>query len=169
LITQQQTEEKELTMNKSPRALALEAHPFDPACLTVAGDATTPNGQRYVDSFLNDYRNPNMVAWSPAHEALVLSLVQTARPSGSVNVPVGEPDGVVLMTKVVDFFGGELDYNDSDDSECDYSVPEKTVDENSPQDGEAWYNFQNRVLNIKPLTKEEWEAADKHAAYKIGE
>lgn len=85
-------------MNKSPRALALEAHPFDPACLTVAGDATTPNGQRYVDSFLNDYRNPNMVSWSPAHEALVLSLVQTARPSGSVNVPVGEPDGVVLMT-----------------------------------------------------------------------
>jgi hypothetical protein len=102
LITQQQTEEKELTMNKSPRALALEAHPFDPACLTVAGDATTPNGQRYVDSFLNDYRNPNMVSWSPAHEALVLSLVQTARPADNmpiaVNVPVGEPDGVVLMT-----------------------------------------------------------------------
>jgi hypothetical protein len=102
LITQQQTEEKELTMNKSPRALALEAHPFDPACLTVAGDATTPNGQRYVDSFLNDYRNPNMVSWSPAHEALVLSLVQTARPADNmpiaVNVPVGEADGVVLMT-----------------------------------------------------------------------
>lgn len=89
-------------MNKSPRALALEAHPFDPACLTVAGDATTPNGQRYVDSFLNDYRNPNMVSWSPAHEALVLSLVQTARRADNmpiaVNVPVGEPDGVVLMT-----------------------------------------------------------------------
>jgi hypothetical protein len=89
--------------------------------------------------------------------------------SGRLMLPRSTAFWIALMTKVVDFFGGELDYNDSDDSECDYSVPEKTVDENSPQDGEAWYNFQNRVLNIKPLTKEEWEAADKHAAYKIGE
>lgn len=84
-------------LNKSPRALALEAQPFNPALLTIAGDATTPNGLRYVNTFLNDYRNPDMISWSPAHEALVLSLAQTARPSGSVNVPTGEPDGVILM------------------------------------------------------------------------
>lgn len=84
-------------MNKSPRALALEAQPFNPALLTIAGDATTPNGLAYVNTFLNDYRNPDMISWSPAHEALVLSLAQTARPSGSFNVPTGEPDGVILM------------------------------------------------------------------------
>jgi hypothetical protein len=84
-------------MNKSPRALALEAQPFNPALLTIAGDATTPNGLQYVNTFLNDYRNPDMISWSPAHEALVLSLAQTARPAGSVNVPTGEPDGVILM------------------------------------------------------------------------
>ena len=84
-------------MNKSPRALALEAQPFNPALLTIAGDATTPNGLAYVNTFLNDYRNPDMISWSPAHEALVLSLAQTARQSGGVNVPTGEPDGVILM------------------------------------------------------------------------
>jgi len=84
-------------MNKSPRALALEAQPFNPALLTIAGDATTPNGLAYVNTFLNDYRNPDMISWSPAHEALVLSLAQTARSSGTVNVPTGEPDGVILM------------------------------------------------------------------------
>jgi len=84
-------------LNKSPRALALEAQPFNPALLTIAGDATTPNGLAYVNTFLNDYRNPDMIPWSPAHEALVLSLAQTARPSGNVNVPTGEPDGVILM------------------------------------------------------------------------
>jgi len=84
-------------MNKSPRALAIEAQPFDPALLTIAGDATTPNGARYADTFLNDYRNPDMIAWSPAHEALVLSLAQTAKAHGHVNVPIGEPDGVILM------------------------------------------------------------------------
>ena len=84
-------------LNKSPRALALEAQPFNPALLTIAGDATTPNGLAYVNTFLNDYRNPDMISWSPAHEALVLSLAQTARPSGTVNVPTGEPDGVILM------------------------------------------------------------------------
>ena len=53
-------------MNKSPRALALEAQPFNPALLTIAGDATTPNGLRYVNTFLNDYRiavgNPGLIA-----------------------------------------------------------------------------------------------------------
>lgn len=76
---------------------------------------------------------------------------------------------IALMTKVVDFFGGSLDYNDCDNNEDDYVVPEKTHEENSPEDGEAWYNFQNRVLNIVPVTVEEWHAADKHAAYKIEE
>ena len=70
-------------MHKSPRALAIEAQPFDPALLTIAGDATTPNGARYADTFLNDYRNPDMISWSPAHEALVLSLAQTASVSGA--------------------------------------------------------------------------------------
>lgn len=51
-------------MNKSPRALALEAQPFNPALLTIAGDATTPNGLRYVNTFLNDYSRPGRASAS---------------------------------------------------------------------------------------------------------
>lgn len=88
---------------------------------------------------------------------------------GRLMLPRSTAFWIALMTKVVDFFGGELDYQDCDDVDVNYSVPAKTLEENSPSDGEAWYDFQNRILAIKPLTKDEWQAADQHAAYKIGD
>lgn len=59
---------------------------------------------------------------------------------------------IALMTKVIGFFGGSLDYNDWDDKEDDYVVPVKEC-------------F-NDGLNILPVTKEEWLAANEFAFYK---
>lgn len=86
---------------------------------------------------------------------------------GRLMLPRSTAFWIALMTRVVDFFGGTIDYQDCDESECDYAVPEKTWQENSPSDGDEWYSFQNRVLAIVPITEDEWNAADKFAAYKV--
>jgi hypothetical protein len=88
---------------------------------------------------------------------------------GRLMMPRSTAFWIALMTKVVDFFGGAMEYNDCESDGDDYVVPAKTWQENSPEDGEEWYNLQNRILNIVPVTKEEWRAANEHAAYKIGE
>jgi hypothetical protein len=85
---------------------------------------------------------------------------------GRLMMPRSTAFWIAVMTKVVDFFGGTIDYRDSDDSDCDYSVPAKSNQENSAGDGDAWYDLQNRILNIVPVTEEELLAAKEHASYK---
>lgn len=65
-------------MNKSPRAVAVEAMPLNPAMLTVPGDETTPAGSRYAATYGNDYRQ--LCDWSPKHELQLLHLMATAKP-----------------------------------------------------------------------------------------
>lgn len=76
---------------------------------------------------------------------------------------------IAVGRRLVEFFGGTMDYNDCDDLECDYRVPGKTGEDNSPQDGVPWHVFQQRILDIKPITEEEWRGCDQYAAYKIEE
>lgn len=91
------------------------------------------------------------------------------REGGRLMMPRSTAFWIALMTKVVDFFGGTLDYQDCDSVDVDYTVPAKSWEENSAEDGAAWYALQNRILSIKPITKADWKAANKHAAYKIGD
>lgn len=84
---------------------------------------------------------------------------------GRMIVTRSTPFWIALMTKVVDFFGGSLDYQDCDGDDMDYHVPHKSRDENSPGDGEPYKDFQNRILAIVPLTKNDLELAVKYAAY----
>lgn len=98
--------------NKSQRALDVEMTPINPLLLSVAGDATTPAGAKYADSFANNYRQ--LVAWSSEHEVIALSLLSTARPwvhpsVGVVNVPVGDADGVFIMSCPADERGALRD------------------------------------------------------------
>ncbi len=69
--------------------------------------------------------------------------------------------------RLVDFFGGEIDYQYFGEMEPDYSVPHKTREENSAEDDDTWDNLQERFLAIKPITEEEWRSYDQKAAYKI--
>ena len=71
--------------------------------------------------------------------------------------------------RLVEFFGGHVDFNDCDDAERDFERPHKTWRENSPQDGAEWTDFQNRVMALTPLTEGELRDADQHAAYKTNE
>jgi len=74
---------------------------------------------------------------------------------------------IAVMRRVVTFFGGRLDYNDSDETDWDYEVPFKSDAENCPQNGEKWNDLNRRILAIEPITEEEWRGCDQYAAYKI--
>jgi uncharacterized glyoxalase superfamily protein PhnB len=94
---------------------------------------------------------------------------EASRGEGRVMMPRSTAFWLAVMHRVVDFFGGRIDYQDCDDKYNDYEVPAGTWEENSPEDGEAWYDLQNRILALEPITVEEWQQYDKDAAYKIRE
>lgn len=75
---------------------------------------------------------------------------------------------IAVGKRLVDFFGGELIYNDCD-NKVDYSVLAKPRIDNSPSDGHLWYNFQERLEKVVPITKEELKYFDSVAAYKLAE
>ena len=71
--------------------------------------------------------------------------------------------------RLVDFFGGSIDYQDCDDSYKDYSVPGKSDELNQPEGGDEWDSLQERMFAVKPLTKEELKRFNKLTAYKKGD
>jgi hypothetical protein len=70
---------------------------------------------------------------------------------------------------LVDFFGGHVDYQDCDDSECDYSRPPRPNAENCPASGRDWERLQERIHALKPIGRRELNEAEKLVAYKEGE
>jgi len=65
---------------------------------------------------------------------------------------------------LVDCFGGTVDHQDCDDSDCDYSKPE--VPGNDVEDGPDWDMLQSRINSIEPLTLKRIKTFDQYAAYK---
>lgn len=74
---------------------------------------------------------------------------------------------ITVGKKLVDFFGGYVDFNDCDNKEKDYKKKVKTKNENSPEDGKPWEKFQERIMAVKPITTAEFNANLKHAAYNV--
>jgi len=66
---------------------------------------------------------------------------------------------------LVNFFGGEIDYQDCDASELDYLQPAKTDVENCPEDGEEWQDLQDRLFALEPLTDDDIAEFDLISAY----
>ncbi len=57
--------------------------------------------------------------------------------------------------RLVDFFGGQVDYNDCDDTDVDYKKRPKSRAVNAPTDGEDWENFQQRLLVVPRIHRDE--------------
>lgn len=89
--------------------------------------------------------------------------------------PSGSPDHLLLMPRstafsiclgkrLVDVFGGFVDYNDCDDIDVDYSV------DNNPlrlaTDGEEWDKWQKFMHSFDEITDAELESAKILSAYK---
>lgn len=77
-----------------------------------------------------------------------------------------KPIWLAFFRKLVNFFGGKLDYSDFDDIECDHYVPPKPDSENCPNTGAEWDALQLRILELPALTEADIEAERAHAYYK---
>lgn len=69
--------------------------------------------------------------------------------------PGSYPLSQAVGVRLVQFFGGSVDFSDCDDVDVDYKRPWKSWEENHPSDGEAWERFQQRLLALKPLDEKE--------------
>lgn len=79
--------------------------------------------------------------------------------------PRSTPFWVAIAKRLVDFFGGWVDYDDCDDCDLDYSLPERP--NISPHDGKPWEQFHRNVAALKPITKQDMKAAAEWASYKV--
>jgi hypothetical protein len=81
------------------------------------------------------------------------------RSDGRLLMPRSNAFWVAIGKRLVDFFGGTVDYNDCDDVEVDYQRPKKSRKLNAPTSGAEWTAFQERLLAVKPLSAKELENA----------
>jgi hypothetical protein len=72
---------------------------------------------------------------------------------------------IAAFRHACDFFGGVLDYNDCDDEDRDYVVPDFDDDSNHPEDREPWDRMQRRMAELKPLSRKEVAAFEDVACY----
>ena len=72
-------------------------------------------------------------------------------------------ENIALAVALVQFFGGFVDFQDCDESDCDFAWPEQP--DIRPNDGEAWERFQQRMAAVRPLTKADIAKYKSVAAY----
>jgi len=82
---------------------------------------------------------------------------------GRLLMPPSTAFWLAVGHRLVDFFGGKLDYNDCDNSEVDYKV--KANPNSWADDGKPWDQLQQRIMDIEPLTVEEIKSYQNVAAY----
>ena len=87
--------------------------------------------------------------------------------------PKSTPFWIAICKGLVEFFGGELVYNDCSDSICDYRKVSRYSNDSEGfrfDDGEDLYtNMQERKRRIKPLTLDDLRAVREHASYQTPE
>ena len=80
-------------------------------------------------------------------------------------MPRSRAEWIALGRRLADFFGGKVDYDDSDGVGYDYEVPPRTDTENCPEDGRPWKALQARIHALAPLSKAEIQACQDSATY----
>jgi hypothetical protein len=65
--------------------------------------------------------------------------------------------------KLCRFFGGYIDYNDCDETECDKRW--KKSRKNNPQEDGLWDKQNNRIASLVPISKEDINRSVRYAAY----
>lgn len=83
---------------------------------------------------------------------------------GWLAMPPSTPFWIAVCRRVVDVFGGAVDYSDSDESEVDYFRFESPL--NAVDDGKDYYKRQQRLFDLRAVGAEEIEACRGFAAYR---
>jgi hypothetical protein len=73
------------------------------------------------------------------------------------------PANIAIAKRLVEFFGGAVDFNDCDDIDCDFEVQAKTDTENQPSTGVPWKDLQQRIHAVEAITDEEIDAVREYA------
>ncbi len=76
---------------------------------------------------------------------------------GRMIMPKSTAFWCLVGQRLVDFFGGKVDYNDCDDVEFDYVKRNRGDARNAPTSDEPWMALQDRIAAVKPITREELE------------
>lgn len=84
--------------------------------------------------------------------------------SGRGILPRATAINIAMAVELVKFFGGEVDFNDSDAKDVDFKAPTKK--DIQACNGEGWEKFQRRMAAVQPLTKAQVAEYQKYAAYK---
>jgi hypothetical protein len=71
---------------------------------------------------------------------------------------------IALCVRLAEFFGGRVDYSDSDDREIDRFVHEQP--DISAESGAAWERLQERLAAVQPITEAEVAAYERFASYR---
>lgn len=69
-----------------------------------------------------------------------------------------------LSARLVEFFGGDVNFCDVDD-DIDLSYPPKSDAENRPKCDPEWSVLQQRILDLKPISATELKSFEDKAAY----
>ena len=72
-------------------------------------------------------------------------------------------DNIALAVGLATFFGGQVDFNDSDDSDVDFK--RKTQKDIGAQDGDLWDSFQERKAAVSAIGPKQVKKYEKYAAY----
>lgn len=78
------------------------------------------------------------------------------------------PFWCAIAKELVEFFGGYVDYKDTDNVKVDFKAAGKFKKNNPVEDAE-WQAFQNAILKIKPLTKKDLNEAKKYSYWEAWE
>ncbi len=81
-------------------------------------------------------------------------------------MPRATAKNIAMCRALVNFIGGQVEYNDCDSHPYDYAVGWQSDEDNSPDDGEPWHRMQQRILDLPALTEAEIDACEEFAAYK---
>lgn len=76
---------------------------------------------------------------------------------------------IAVFKKLVDFFGGHVDFNDCDDVGIDHAsdgVVKRRKTGETPNDGKAYERYQKQFGDLQPPTYRELAEADSQANYK---
>jgi hypothetical protein len=66
---------------------------------------------------------------------------------------ISNPWSIAVFKALADFFGGTVDFDDSDSSFADHVVEPKSHELNCPTDGAPWQSLMERIAAVKPLDK----------------
>lgn len=79
-------------------------------------------------------------------------------------LPPSTPFWVAAGIKLVDFFGGHIDFNDCDTIDVDHVAPPSAL---PAVDGPDWQDYQHAIAAIEPITRDDMIAVADRCGYPL--